>query len=99
MYYDLPAPIVCGMCGALAGLVGGACNSCFPVWVGAITGGSLGCLLCIVHAIIPEPPQPPVALRAPVSVRTPEPMIVQNIYITYVSGDSKELPVAKVVEN
>jgi len=27
-----------------------------------------------------------------------EPVILQNVYITYLSGDPKELPVAKVVE-
>ena len=92
MYYSLPYPIAFGMCGAFAGLIGGGCNQCFPIWVGAATGGSLGCVISIFMMFAPEP------VVEPVSSIAPDPVIVQNIYITYVSGQQKDIPVAKVVE-
>jgi hypothetical protein len=80
---NLPLPIACGMVGALAGLIGGAFNNCFPVWVGAATGGSLGCVMCVVTALMPERAQIPVA-----QVVSNEPRIViQNIYI--ITGSEK----------
>jgi len=88
MNYDLPAPIACGFLGSIAGLIGGGCNSCFPVWVGTATGCSLGCVICVVHLLMPEPPRPQV------QVRTPEPVIIQNIYITHISGEAKNIPIA-----
>jgi hypothetical protein len=72
MYNVLPLPIVCGFCGACAGLLGGGLNQCFPVWVGAVSGGSLGTLICLVGCLLPQPL--PVAQIA-------QPVIVQNIYI------------------
>jgi hypothetical protein len=81
MYNHIPAPIACGMLGALAGFIGGGFNNCFPIWVGAATGGSLGCVMCIGIALMPEPL--PVA-----QVVSNEPRIViQNIYI--ISGNDK----------
>ena len=47
MHIEIPYPICFAMCGALAGLVGGGCNQCFPVWVGATTGASIGCAISI----------------------------------------------------
>ena len=85
MYGELPIPIACGMCGALAGLMGGGFSQCFPVWVGASTGAGLGCLCCIVHALMPERRSLPVA--QPVQAA---PVIVQNIYVVY-TGQPKEL--------
>jgi len=96
MYYELPAPIALGMCGALAGLIGGGFNNCFPVWVGAATGGSLGCILCIVSMWRQD-----VSALLPVAVPiSSEPVIIQNIYITYnTSGSEKDAPpVATVVK-
>ena len=85
MYTDLPVPIACGMCGALVGLFGGGFSQCFPVWVGAATGGGLGCLCCIVQALMPERRSLPVA--QPVRA---DPVIVQNFYLVY-TGQPKEL--------
>ena len=85
MYGELPIPIACGMCGALAGLMGGGFSQCFPVWVGAATGAGLGCLCCIVHALMPAPKPLPVA--QPVRADT---VIVQNFYLLY-TGQAKEL--------
>jgi hypothetical protein len=104
MYPELPAPIALGMCGALAGLIGGGCNQCFPVWVGASTGAGLGCVICIVSLFREEPRPGPITSVAATSVAaTPVvPVVIQNIYITYeISGQAKgtELPVAKVIPN
>jgi hypothetical protein len=89
MYYDLPAPIAFGMCGALAGLFGGGFNSCFAIWVGAATGGSLGCVLCIV-SMCHHNVSAPLPVARPVSS---EPVVIQNIYITYsISGSEKGVP-------
>ena len=89
MYYPLPLPISCAMFGAFAGLLGGGCNQSFPIWVGATTGASLGCAMCICAMMHKEEVVAPVS-RGPV--------VMQNIYITYLSGGPKELPVAKVVD-
>jgi len=88
MYYQLPPPIALGMCGAIAGLIGGGFNQIFPVWVGCATGSSIGCVVCIYMMMTPEPVAQP----------TPEPIIIQNIYITHVLGSPKDLPIAKIVE-
>jgi len=89
MYHPMPLPITCAMFGAFGGLLGGGCSQSFPVWVGATTGASLGCAMCICAMMYKEEDVVPV---------TREPVILQNVYITYLSGDPKELPVAKVVE-
>ena len=88
MYPQVPLPITCAAFGSLAGLIAGGCNQCFPVWVGASTGVSVGCAFSIFLIFCYEPPPAPV-----------EQVVVQNIYITYVSGDGKDIPVAKVVES
>ena len=87
MYSPIPAPAACGMVGALAGFIGGGFNSCFPVWVGAATGCSLGCVMCIVTAFMPER-----AVGLPVAqvVSHTAPVIIQNIYIINdTTGNSK----------
>jgi len=76
----LPAPLACGMLGSFAGLLAGGCQ-CFPVWVGAVSGGGLGCLLCLLQCII---------VPIPVAKIVTEPVIVQNIYI--LEGQPKESP-------
>ena len=96
MYYEFPAPIAFGMYAALAGLICGGFNNCFPVWVGAATRGSLGCVLCLVSMWHHE-------VSATVPVVRPvssEPVVIQNIYITYnTTGSGKDtLPVATVVK-
>jgi len=92
----LPAPIACGMLGGLAGLIGGGFNQCFPIWVGGVTGLSVGCAMSVVLCFRPEQQELPVA--QPVN-----PVIVQNIYIMYdhtLAGASKTtLPVATVAKN
>lgn len=90
MYYEVPLPITCAFCGALAGLLGGGCNQVFAVWVGAATGCSLGCAISTFLMCQPVQEQAQVQGQAPI--------IIQNVYITHVSGDAK-LPIAKVVEN
>ena len=85
MYNELPAPIACGMCGALAGLFGGGFSQCFPIWVGAATGAGVGCLMCIVHVLMPE--RTPLPVAQPVRV---DPVIVQNFFVLY-TGQAKEL--------
>ena len=82
MYYPLPAPIVLGMCGGILGLLAGGFNNSFAVWVGAVTGGSIGCIGCIVHVAMIEPPRP--------AIISSDPIIIQNIYI---SGSDK-IPIA-----
>lgn len=78
----VPAPAACAMLGAFAGLLAGGCQ-CFPVWVGAATGGGLGCIMCLVQCSM-ESPGPPVA-----NIAT-QPVVVQNIYVTYeVTGAPK----------
>ena len=84
MYYQLPAPLALGMLGAIAGLFGGGFTQSFPVWVGAATGASVGCAMCICMMLSPVPVVP-----------EPRPVVVQNIYVTYVTG----APKAKVIEN
>lgn len=92
MYYQLPAPLALGMLGAIAGLFGGGFTQSFPVWVGAATGASVGCAMCICMMLSPVP--------VPVPRPEPRPVVVQNIYVTYVTGAPKDtLPKAKVIEN
>lgn len=94
MYYQLPFPLGLGICGALAGLIGGGFNQIFPIWVGLATGSSVGCAACIFFMMTPERSAEPITLHLP---RT-EPVVIQNIYITYVSGEPKDIPVAKVID-
>ena len=97
MNYEIPLPITCGMCGAFAGLIAGGCSQGFPVWVGTATGVSVGCALSICLLLVPEPQVQPAPV--PVAQRAAEPIVIQNIYITYAAGVAKDIPVAKVVEN
>jgi hypothetical protein len=62
------------MFGACAGLVFGNCQI-FPVWVGAATGGSVGCLMCIGLCILD-----PIPVELPVAKVT-QPIIVNHIDI------------------
>jgi hypothetical protein len=96
MYYELPGPIAFGICGALAGWIGGGFNSCFPACVGAATGGTVGCVLCIISVWRQNVSAPP-PVAVPISSG---PVVIQNIYITYnPSGSGKDvLPVATVVK-
>lgn len=82
---QLPIPIVCGLCGAFFGLIGGGCQP-FPTWVGALTGISVGSVISVACCLLPDPPPIPVA-----RVVSAEPAIVQNIYVVYqASGAEKE---------
>ena len=98
MNYEIPLPITFGMCGAFAGLIAGGCSQGFPVWVGTATGVSMGCALSVCLLLMPERPVP--VQPAPVAVvqRQAEPIVIQNIYITYAAGEAKDIPVAKIVE-
>ena len=84
MNTQLPAPIVCGMFGGCAGLIFGNCQI-FPVWVGAATGASVGCLMCMALCIADPIPLAQI-------VRPEQPVIVQHIHIYELSGAAKESP-------
>jgi hypothetical protein len=82
MQPHLPAPFACGLCGALAGLFAGGFTQCFPIWVGAATGGGVGCIICACQCFLLDIPMAQVA--------TTQPVVVQNIYLTYeVTGAPK----------
>jgi len=90
----VPAPIAFCMCGALAGFMGGGFNQGLPILIGAAAGGFLGCGMSVYSCFAPSRVTLPVAI--PVS---PEPVIIQNVFITYnVTGQSKE-PVLPKVES
>jgi len=97
MNYEIPLPITFGMCGAFIGLIAGGCSQSFPVWVGGATGASLGCAISIVQVLLPERQVQVQPLPLPVAQRAAEPIVIQNIYITY-TGEAKDIPVAKIVE-
>ena len=78
----LPAPIACGFLGTLAGLLGGGCTQCFPVWVGAATGASVGCAICVGMCFFEPLPVAKVVNRQ-------EPVIVQHIHIYEIAGAPK----------
>lgn len=97
MYSSIPPPIALGMCGGLAGFIGGGFNQCFPIWVGTATGASLGCITCIYFMITPEPAVTTEPVVNAKLVTLPiNPVIVQNIYI--ITGNSKDIPVKKMAE-
>jgi hypothetical protein len=79
--YVLPAPIACGMCGAIAGLFAGGLNQCFPVWVGAVTGGAVGCIACIYNANTTNP----------VPVASVDPVVVVPFCVHEFTGNGKPL--------
>lgn len=86
MYTPLPVPFAFAGLGAIAGLIAGGFNQCFPVWVGTVTGVGVGCVCSVAMCLKEE--------RVPVAqVVSPEPVIIQNIYFVYdVNGQSKNLP-------
>ena len=73
----MPAPVSCAMCGAFFGLLAGGTTQCFPVWVGAATGCSVGSVICLFTAYIT--PSIPVAT------------IVVSPFIHEVTGHAKPL--------
>ena len=77
MYYELPYPLAMGVCGALAGFIGGGGNQIFPVWVGCVTGSAIGCGVCLFTMMTPPP--------------RVEPIVIHNLYIAYVSGEPKDI--------
>jgi hypothetical protein len=77
MYYEIPLPITCGICGLVAGVISGGCSQTVPIWIGAIIGTSLGCVGSIFLALKPEAETPVVA---------PNPVVVENVYL---SGEEK----------
>ena len=89
MYAPLPLPFAFAGLGAIAGLIAGGFNQCFPVWVGATTGVGVGCVCSVAMCLKEE-----MGASMPVAqVVSPEPVIIQNIYFVYdVSGQSKNLP-------
>lgn len=92
MHNPLGVPIACGFFGSLFGLVAG-CGECFPVIVGAGTGSSVGCVICILLCIFDSPekglPVAKIASNLPV-----QPTLIQNIYIidTRSTGAPKIIP-------
>ena len=81
MNYEIPLPITFGFFGALIGLLCGGCQA-FPAWVGAATGCSFGCAVCVCQTFLPEF-EPP--LEEPVQT-----VVVENPCITNTSGEAKE---------
>jgi hypothetical protein len=76
MHNPLGVPIACGFFGSLFGLVAG-CGECFPVIVGAGTGSSVGCVICIFLCIFDSPEKGlPVA-----KIVDSQPTLIQNVYI------------------
>jgi hypothetical protein len=78
---QLPIPIVCCVCGTFFGLIGGGCQP-FPAWVGALTGISVGSVICIISCLTPDPQPIARAVSA-------DPVIVQNYYVYHASGAEK----------
>jgi len=94
MYNPLPAPFACGLCGAIAGLIGGGFNQCLPVWIGAATGASAGCVICVCLFLF-DVPEPPVA-----QIVRAAPTVIQNIYIiepTSLTGAPKNLGSSSII--
>jgi len=87
MYTPLPVPFAFAGLGAIAGLIAGGFNQCCPVWVGTATGVGVGCVCSVLMCLKDER-----SAAMPVAkVVSPEPVIIQNIYITYdLSGNGKE---------
>ena len=87
MNLQIPPPFVCSMFGACAGLVFGNCQ-CFPVWVGAASGASIGCLMCIAMCIANPLPV------AKIVEQKQNTIIVQHIHIYEIgsTGAAKESP-------
>ena len=61
--YQIPLPIVCGFFGAFAGSIAGGCMQTFPVWVGAVSGVSLGTVLSTIYMCMPEVEPPTVIVQ------------------------------------
>ena len=80
MNTQIPAPIVCGMCGAFAGFTFGNCQL-YPIWLGAAIGGSVGCLMCTIMCLFE-----PVPVALPVALPVPPPTIVNHIHIYELAG-------------
>jgi len=80
-YSVIPAPVSGAALGSIAGLIAGSGMDCFPVWVGATTGGGLGCIISLGLMLLTDEPDTPVAQVAS------EPVIIQNIY--FISGAPK----------
>jgi hypothetical protein len=90
MYTPLPVPFAFAGLGAIAGLIAGGFSQCFPVWVGTATGVGVGCVCSVIICLKDER-----ANALPVAqVVSPEPVVIQNIYITYdLSGKGKTVDV------
>ena len=73
-------PVCLGTCGAISGLVGGGCTQCFPIWVGASTGSSIGCIVCMYVAAMPEPVT---------THRSIEPRVIHN-YLTHIPLNAQQ---------
>ena len=84
-YSVIPAPVSGAALGSIAGLIAGSGMDCFPVWVGATTGGGLGCIISLGLMLLTDKPEIPVAQVA--QVASSDPVIIQNIY--FISGAPK----------
>ena len=88
MYTQSHPPISLTVCGALSGLVCGGSDQLFAFWVGAITGASVGCTICIYKVVTSE--------NSVIPRQDLQPVIVDNTYIRHEYGQSKDIPIENV---
>jgi len=89
MYTQSHPPISLTVCGALSGLACGGSDQLFAFWVGAITGASLGCTICIYKVVTLDK-----SVRLP--IQDLQPVIVHNTYITHENGQPKDIQIENV---
>ena len=88
MYTQSHPPISLTVCGALSGLACGGSDQLFAFWVGAITGASVGCTICIYKVVTSE--------NSVIPRQDLQPVIVDNTYIRHEYGQSKDIPIENV---
>lgn len=88
MYTKSHPPISLTVCGALSGLACGGSDQLFAFWVGAITGASVGCTICIYKVVTSE--------NSVIPRQDLQPVIVDNTYIRHEYGQSKDIPIENV---
>ena len=88
MYTRSYPPISLTVCGALSGMACGGSNQLFAFWVGAITGASLACTVCIYKIVTLE--------QEVIPIQDLQPVIVDNTYIRHAYGHPKDIPIENV---
>jgi hypothetical protein len=89
MNLQIPPPFVCALAGATVGAIAGGCQT-FPVCVGAATGASLGCAMCICLCFANPPEGLPVA-----KIIQPQQTIVNHIHIYEMSTGAQKDTIPK----